>query len=137
VKFLDSNIFLYFADRSAPPVKQAVADRLVKDAIAFGDVISFQVVQETLRVALHKFAQPVRSEDARDFLETTLRPLWTVQPTVALYNRAMSIRDRYQYAFYDALIIAAALEAGCDQLLSEDLQAGQRIEGLTIVNPFV
>jgi predicted nucleic acid-binding protein len=56
---------------------------------------------------------------------------------VALYNRAMSIRDRYQYAFYDGLIIAAALEAGCDQLLSEDLQAGQRIEGLTIVNPFV
>jgi predicted nucleic acid-binding protein len=54
-----------------------------------------------------------------------------------LYQRALDIQARYRYGFYDALIIAAALEAGCIRLYSEDLQHGQRIERLTIENPFL
>ena len=57
-------------------------------------------------------------------------------PTRALYQRALDLQTRYQFRFYDALIVAAALAAGCTRLYSEDLQHGQRIEGLTIVNPF-
>jgi predicted nucleic acid-binding protein len=57
-------------------------------------------------------------------------------PSTALYIRAVEVRTRYRYSFYDSLIIAAALEAGCTRLYSEDLQHGQRIERLTIVNPF-
>jgi predicted nucleic acid-binding protein len=53
-----------------------------------------------------------------------------------LYHRALDIQARYRYGFYDALIIAAALSDGCSRLYSEDFQDGQRIEGLTIVNPF-
>lgn len=47
------------------------------------------------------------------------------------------IRSRYHYGFYDSLIVAAALEAGCARLSTEDLQHGQKIEGLLIENPFL
>jgi predicted nucleic acid-binding protein len=57
-------------------------------------------------------------------------------PTEALYRSCLRLQDRYRYSFYDSLIIAAALDSGCDRLYTEDLQDGQRIEGLTIVNPF-
>jgi predicted nucleic acid-binding protein len=57
-------------------------------------------------------------------------------PTQRLYEQALDIQSRYQYSFYDSLIIAAALDGGCTRLLSEDLQHGQRIESLTIENPF-
>ena len=53
-----------------------------------------------------------------------------------LLERGLRIRSRYRYSFYDSLIIAAALKAGCRDLYSEDLQDGQRIEQLTIKNPF-
>ena len=57
-------------------------------------------------------------------------------PTPALYRRCLDVQERWKYGFYDSLIVAAALEAGCKRLLSEDLQHGQRIEGLRIENPF-
>jgi predicted nucleic acid-binding protein len=98
--------------------------------------ISFQVVQETLNVITRKFRTPVALSDARELMDGVLTPLWRVNPTRELYERALDIQDRYQYSFYDALIIAAALSAGCTRLYSEDLQDGQRIEGLTIQNPF-
>jgi len=46
------------------------------------------------------------------------------------------LASSHGFNFYDALIVASALAAGCDTLLTEDLQAGRKIEGLTIVNPF-
>jgi len=58
-------------------------------------------------------------------------------PSEALYRRALEIKPRYGYSFYDSLIIAAALTAGCRRVYSEDLQHGQRIGQLTIVNPFL
>ena len=61
----------------------------------------------------------------------------TADRIIRLYKRALDIQARYHFGFYDALIIAAALEAGCSRLYSEDLQHGQRIERLTIENPFL
>ena len=58
-------------------------------------------------------------------------------PMDPLYERGLFIKFRYQYSFYDSLIIAAALEAGCKTLYSEDMQHGQRIEQLIIKNPFL
>ena len=56
--------------------------------------------------------------------------------TFETHRTAISLAARYQFAFYDALIVASALEAGCDTLLTEDLNHGQLIEGrLTIHNP--
>jgi predicted nucleic acid-binding protein len=54
-----------------------------------------------------------------------------------MYRRALDLRARWQLSFYDALIVAAALMAGCQRLLTEDLQHGQQIATLTIENPFL
>jgi predicted nucleic acid-binding protein len=134
--FFDSNVLVYMLDASAT-AKRVTARRLVSNALRTGaGRISFQVVQETLNVVIRKFQTPVTSVDARQFLNEVLAPLWTVMPNQALYDRALDLHARYQLHFYDALIVAAALAAGCTRLYSEDLQHGQRIEGLTIHNPF-
>ena len=134
--FFDSNVLVYVLDVSNPE-KRATARRLIQDALHTGEgQISFQVIQETLNVITGKFQRPVTPDDARQFLDRVLVPLWTVMPTQALYHRALEIHVRYQFSFYDALIVAAALAAGCSRLYSEDLQHGQRIESLTIQNHF-
>ena len=133
--FMDSNILIYANSRSDPR-KRAIARELVQLALDEGGVISFQVVQETLNVLTRKLPSPVSLGDAGELLRGVLEPLWNVMPTPALYQRALDLQDRYGYSFYDSLIIAAALTAGCTLLYSEDLHDGRQIEGLTIVNPF-
>jgi predicted nucleic acid-binding protein len=109
----------------------------VRAALTSGEAcISFQVVQETLQVVARKLDPPASAADARRLLDDVLAPLWTVSPTPALYRRALELQAGDGFSFYDALIVAAALEAGCTRLLSEDLQDGRRIERLTIENPF-
>ena len=53
-----------------------------------------------------------------------------------MYARGLGVHPQYGFSFYDSLIVAAALEAGCTRLYSEDLQHGQRVDHLTIQNPF-
>lgn len=56
--------------------------------------------------------------------------------STGLVRRAIAVREKCLFSWYDSLIVAAALEARCEVLYTEDLQHGQRIEGLRIVNPF-
>lgn len=135
--FIDSNIFVYLFDETADR-KRGTAERIIEAGLRTnGASISFQVVQETLNVITGpKLVSPMGSEDAKRFLEEVLAPLWHVSPSPTLYRRALDIRSRYRYGFYDALIIAAALDAGCTRIYSEDMQDGQKIEDLTIQNPF-
>lgn len=133
--FLDTNVFVYLVDRDEP--RSRIAREVVESAIQSGKGhISSQVVQESLNVITRKIAAPVSLEDAKRFLRETLVPLWTVYPTPALYERALDLAGRYSYHFHDSLILAAAIEAHCDRLLTEDFQHGQLIDGLTIYNPF-
>jgi predicted nucleic acid-binding protein len=134
--FIDSNVFVYLFDET-DGFKRDAAERIVGSALqAHSASISYQVVQETLNVLTRKLATPMTTEGARSFMEEVLAPLWRVSPSPALYHRALDVQARYRYGFYDSLIVASALDAGCDRLYSEDLQDGQRIEGLTIENPF-
>lgn len=134
--FLDTSILIYQLDTS-DAAKSAVADGLVREAVATGNAcISYQVVQEFLNTALRKAAVPLDVSSARDYLENVLAPLMHVTATTDLFHRALGVQDRYRYGFYDSLIIAGALEAGCRRLLSEDLQDGQAIGSLRIENPF-
>jgi predicted nucleic acid-binding protein len=136
-EFIDSNVFVYLFDETDQR-KRGIADALIGQALETGrGHISFQVVQETLNVITRKLATPVTPQDARRFLDRVLAPLWRVMPSLALYHRALDIQARHRYGLYDALIIAAALEAGCGRLFSEDLQHGQRVETLTIEDPFL
>lgn len=134
--FIDTNVFIYHLD-TTDARKHAVAERIVRDGLASGNAcISFQVVQECLNTALRKAQVALDLDSARSYLDTVLTPLLQVPASPALYHRALDVQARWRFSFYDSLIVAAALTAGCSRLLSEDLQHGQRIETLTIHNPF-
>jgi predicted nucleic acid-binding protein len=136
VDFLDSNVILYSIDH-ADASKLRVANALVGDALeSKSALISFQVVQETLNIAQRKFEVPISFEDAQALLQTVLIPLMQVLPSQTLYSEALRIKERYQFGFYDYLIVAAALSQKCKRLYTEDMKNGQIIEGLKIVNPF-
>ena len=133
--FIDSNVLVYlFDERNLEKYHRArvLVNRLVDDK---SGCISFQVVQETLNVITVRLG--ISHQRAIQFLNDTLAPLWQIDPSPELYMRALEVRERYGFSFYDSLIIAAALEAGCTRLYTEDMQHGQRIQGLTIHNPFL
>ena len=73
----------------------------------------------------------------RSYMHNVLIPMYRIPATVALYERGLALHERYGFAIYDCLVVAAALEAGCRTLYTEDLQHGQQIEQLRIVNPFL
>ena len=133
--FLDTNVFVYLFDE-ADAGKQRQAEILVNSVlVSRTGCISFQVVQETLNVLIRKMETPI--DRIRVLLDDILIPLWQVNPTAALYQDAISLQGRYGFSCYDSLVVAAALEAGCTRLYSEDLQHGQQIQRLTILNPFI
>ena len=134
--FIDTNIFIYQLE-ALDPRKSAAADRIVRAGVELGNAcISFQVVQECLNTILRKAEITMNTDQTRIYLDTVLAPLFAVPANLSLYHRALGVQSRYGYHFYDALIIGAALEAGCRLLYSEDLNQGQQIENLTIVNSF-
>lgn len=134
--FFDTHILVYQLDKSDLH-KHTIAERLVGRALAHGNAcISFQVVQECLNTVLRKARVRLDTADAHAWLETILDPLCQVQPSTDFYRRGLDLQARWKFGFYDSLIVAAALQAGCKRLFSEDLQHGQRIEGLRIENPF-
>ena len=126
--FLDTNILIYAQGAGA---KSEVARQM----ILAGGVISVQVLNEFAAVLRRKFGfeWEVVAEAIAD-VRTALDPVRPID--VGIHTEAVSLARTHGFNFYDALIIASALEAGCDTLLTEDLQTGRRIEGLTIVNPF-
>ncbi len=136
--FLDTNVIIY-ALEGTPASKSDVAEALILRGIKEGlGIISYQVVQECLNAVTRKARIALPLSDALDFMRDTLGPLCKVFPgSTALFEAALGLHGRYKYSFYDSLIIAAALEAGCALLYSEDLRHGQQIGQLRIENPFV
>ncbi len=135
--FLDTNIFVYSFD-ARHPSKQKTAQALIEKALLDNNgLVSYQVVQEFLNVALRKFEKPFSALEARSYLDLVLAPLCRALPTFKLYQRALELKEETGFSFYDALILASALEAGCKTLYTEDLGHRQRVAGLTIQNPFL
>lgn len=135
--FIDTNVFVHHLDATHAG-KHDAAGRLVREALRDRNAcISFQVVQECLNTILRKAEVPLDEAGARSYLDVVLVPLMLVPATPALYQRALEVRQRWRFSFYDALIVAAAQSAGCRRLMSEDLQHGQRIDGLLVENPFL
>jgi predicted nucleic acid-binding protein len=134
--FLDTNIFVYSFDASAPK-KAAQAKTLIRSAIETrGGIVSYQVVQEFFNVALRRFATPMSSTDAEQYLSVTFRPLLSVHSSAALYGEALRLGARFRLPWYDSLIVASAIEGQCGVLYSEDFQHGQKLGSVTISNPF-
>ena len=135
--FLDTNIFIYQLERLDAD-KYTKAHRLVAEGLVTQSaIISFQVVQECINISLKKAEIKLSHQDIKTYMENVLMPLCQVLPSKTLYGKAIDLQARFNYGFYDSLIVAAALEADCTVLYSEDLQDGQVIEGLTIKNPFI
>lgn len=135
--FLDTNIFVYEVG-SSDPSKEAVATRLVRHAFESGKgIISFQVVQEFLSVAFRRFTPSMSLPEAEQVLALTFRPLLAVHSSYSLYAQALDLTRHYSISWYDSLIVAAALEARCSILYSEDFQHGQKFSDLRVVNPFL
>jgi predicted nucleic acid-binding protein len=134
--FLDTNIFVYVFDTTAP-AKARKAARLVRDAVDTGKgIVSYQVVQEFFNVAFRRFAQPMSAAEAEQYLITVFRPLLAIHSSPALYVEALRIAGKHRLAWYDSIIVASALEGQCEALYSEDFQHGREIDGLRIENPF-
>ncbi len=127
--FFDSNVLAYaFLDVE----KRGRA----LEILAQGGVISAQVLNEFTHVAHKKRRRSWTDIEAalvviRDWFQDI------VPITSATHASAVALARDHGFAFYDALTLAAALEAGCDTLYSEDMQHGRDIAGLTIVNPFL
>ena len=127
--FFDTNVLLYLLSENA-----GKADRAEK-LLSSGGVISVQVLNEFASVALGKKA--VNFMELREILPT-IRAICSVKSLdVETHELGLDLAERYRFSIYDSLILAAALRAGCSTLYSEDMQDGQKIERLTIRNPFV
>ena len=134
--FLDTNLLVYTFDATAQK-KQKIAREIVAYALTSQrGMVSSQVVQEFLNVALRRFAQPMSTNDADRYLQAVLLPMCRHFPSIAFYRKALMIQTTTGYSWYDALILTAAIESDCRTLLSEDMQHGQKIEGVTLINPF-
>ncbi len=127
--FFDTNILLYLL--SEDPVK---ADR-VEELISSGGVVSVQVLNEFAAVASRKLN--MSWNEIRDVL-SGIRAVCEIEPlTVETHDLGIETAERYEFSFYDAMIVASALRAGCKILYSEDLQDRQVIDRqLRIRNPF-
>jgi predicted nucleic acid-binding protein len=127
--FVDANVVIYAFAKNDP--RAETAEKL----LALGGIVTVQNLNEFAAVAVRKLAMPwkqvVEALSALRALCPTPVPL-----TVQTHEAALRIVSRFGYSIYDSLVIAAALEAGCTTLLSEDLRDGHVIESLPIRNPF-
>lgn len=132
--FIDTNIIVYANDKR-DPAKQAQALEIISDAMLTGTgVISVQVLQEYANTALKKLHQPQTTVINQLAL---LRQLSVVEPSVSMVTRAVELTVLFQISFWDASIVAAAENAGCRRLLSEDLNPGQFYGAVEVINPLL
>jgi predicted nucleic acid-binding protein len=134
--FFDTNVLLYLFDNSVPE-KKARAQQVFSEEVEAGRaVLSTQILQEFYVNATRKLARPLSSERAaarvKDFARLPL-----VRVDEAMILAAIERHRSGSFTFWDALILEAALRCGADHLLTEDLQHGQKIEGLRVENPFL
>ena len=132
--FVDTNVLLYALDRA--DLKKQQAARVWREELwrSRRGRISFHVLQEFYANVTQKW--PAGRDEAR----AEVRDLLAWQPVMvdaAILERGWKIQDRYRLSFWDALIVGAAKSAGCRYLLTEDLQAKQDLDGITVVNPFL
>jgi predicted nucleic acid-binding protein len=133
--FVDTNVLVYAHDASETtrqPVARAVLDDLWSSRAG---ALSTQVLQEFYVVVTRKFDPPMSRRQARDLVDAYSS--WHVTKIdTPLILAASQLEERHTLSFWDALIVEAARRAGATRVLSEDLQAGRRIAGLRIENPF-
>lgn len=134
--FVDSNILVYAHDRSNP-AKQAKAREAVRQCwTEWNGCLSLQVLQEFYASVTRKVRHPLPKKLARDLIATYA--VWRLAFLTPDHVIAASrLEERYRLQFWDALIISAAQHLSAGTILSEDLQHGAEIEGISIRNPLL
>lgn len=128
--FFDTNVLFYLALRD--PSKAGPVDALVRG----GGTISIQVLNEIVHVSRRKHRKPW--PEIMDFLHGFTAVFDVMPLTLDIHEHGLRLAQRHNFSTYDAMIVAAALSAGCDTLWSEDMQHGMVVDGrLTIRNPFL
>lgn len=129
-RFFDTNVLLYLLSAD-----EAKADR-AEAALSGGGVVSVQVLNEFASVTSRKLNMSIA--ETRESLAVIRAVCRVVPVSEETHDKGLEIVERYGLAVYDAMIVAAALLAGCGTLLSEDMQNGQVLDGrLTVRNPFL
>lgn len=131
--FFDTNIFIYVVSGApADRAKREISVRLMAES-EFG--LSVQILQEFMDVTLRKKHLGLTSEEISTMVNhMAAYPI--VETSVQLARQAFEIKTRYDIRYWDAAIIAAALELGCQTVYSEDLNHGQDYGGVRVMNPF-
>ncbi len=134
--FVDTNILLYAHDQDAGSKQSVAAALLTTLWETRNGILSTQVLQEFLVNAIRKLKQPLALPQARDIVRTY--GIWVVRDSgVAEVLRATELMQLSGFNFWDSLILASAEAAGAEVLFSEDMQHGQKIAGIEILNPFI
>lgn len=132
--FVDTNVLVYLFDESEPKKKALAAQALEREGDTSELVVSTQVLQE-LYVSLTWGRRPLVSQEHARATVQAAGEYTTVQVDTELVLAAIDLGQRASLSFWDALIVAAAVRAGCDRILTEDLNEGQVIEGVRVDNP--
>ncbi len=131
--FFDTNIFIYVVSGApADRANREIAQCLMAES-EFG--LSVQILQEFMDVTLRKKHLGLTHEEISGMVSQMVTyPI--VETSVQLARRAVEIKTRFDIRYWDASLIAAALELGCHTLYSEDLNHGQDYGGVRVINPF-
>jgi predicted nucleic acid-binding protein len=131
--FVDTNVLIYAVDTFDRKKHEAARTWRAELWKSNRGRVSFQVLQEFFAKVAQKW--PAARDDARAEVRDLLK--WKpVTVDEVIIERGWKIQDKYKLSFWDALIVAAARQSLCGYLLTEDLQVGQEIEGVIVVNPF-
>ena len=133
--FVDTNVLVYVRDRSEATRQRRAAEWMGSLWETGLGRLSYQVLQEYYVTLTTKLDPPRSNQDARDDV-VALRAWKPAGIDHRTIEGAWDVEDRYGYSWWDALIVATALQSGSRFLLSEDLQTGQVIDTITIISPF-
>lgn len=133
-RFVDTNVFVYRHDDDEP-AKQARAREVLEGEGAGSLVVSTQVLQEFYVVVTRKLTRPLDARAAADAVDE-LCALPVVGVDKRLVRTAIATSRRETLSLWDAMVIEAAVVAGCEEVLTEDLNDGQVISGVRVVDPF-
>ena len=133
--FVDTNVLIYAHDADAGAKRVAAVEALEQLWEHGTGRLSVQVLQEFYVNATRKLASPVAHSTAREIVQSY--GAWVREATTPdTVTRAIDLAQLARLSFWDALIVASAEQADCKVVLSEDLNPGQAIAGIRIVNPF-
>ena len=133
--FIDTNVLVYVRDRTDANKQGLAAEWMAALWETRRGRLSWQVLQEYYLNMTTKLSQPRDPEAVREDI-VSLGSWHPVGPDGEVLELAWKVQDRFGMSWWDALIVAAAIPSGCRWLLTEDLQDGQNIMGLTVVSPF-